>query len=114
MLENKKIVSFVNSMDIKNKLYLLTREELEDKVKDPESFMSFVNEQHIEFVLYWDSLDDLIENISHSEQYEEEDINSYDDIKNLILKAFDENDIFVLEQGEEGSAVFFKFQKVDA
>lgn len=113
MSENKKIVSFVNSMDLKNKSCLLTREELEDKVKDSESFMSFINEQHIEFGLYWDSLDDLIENMSDSEQYEEEDINSYDDIKNLILKAFDENDIFVLEQGDEGSAVFFKFQEID-
>lgn len=113
MPENKKIVSFVNSMDLKNDLWLLTRTELEDKVRDPESFMLFINEQHIEFGLYWDSLDDLIENISGSEQYEEEDINSYDDIKEIILKAFDENDIFVLEQGEEGSAVFFKFQKID-
>lgn len=110
MSENKKVVSIVQSENLKNKLFLISRDELENKVKDIESFTQFINDQHID--LWWLNIDEIIEHISELDEYEAEVINSYDDVKELILKAFDKNDVFVLNQGEEGSAIFFKFQEL--
>lgn len=104
-----KIISIVNSFEVKNEFSLINREELEENVKDFNAFVQFMEEQVMKYEFPWPDEDDYIESISESEEYSEEDIQTYDDIKNLILKAFDENSSFVVEEDTEGGAVFFTF-----
>jgi len=104
-----KIISIVNSFEVKNEFSLINREELEENVKDFNAFVQFMEEQVMKYEFPWPDEDDYIESISESEEYSEEDIQTYDDIKHLILKAFDENASFVVEEDTEGGAVFFTF-----
>lgn len=113
MPEDKKVVSIVESYNLKNNILFMNRNELENKLKDVDSFILFAKSQNLATQENWNNEDELVEFISEVEEYDENSINSYNDIKELILKAFDENGMFVLDEWDEGAAAFFKFQSFE-